>query len=404
MKARLLVLFGLLLAVPGAVATASPNDYSGNGLNLNVLGTPDTVEATLDKWGEGYSFDGVGECLYGNLQTADRALSVTYYAVVTLPSNESGLMVKGEPRGANGVARGFGIGVSNSRIFVTWGDGISSSYQVLTGATQIQPGEVVSMAATFNTTDKTIKIYLNGELDGSTISAGQIAWTDTGTGPSPAQFYIAGGHTDTAGTSCNSFFVEANVFEVRTWNVVLPPETLQSLTDPGDCTYAAEPVGSEYRVYLMDDLVSVDCLESEPQEFDTGLVGFVQGLGFISAESLMLACIVCVGLVTVATGSLTKWMSPGRFKNYLMLGLAIGVGIFTGVLFNVELWMLTTGIILSIFIVRGGGEIRNTLHNIRKELQNPFDVQPEDPSEADLIQLGPEPPAGFPPEAAGGNG
>lgn len=384
------VSFALVFLAPGAVAqAASPNDYSGNGLHLTVQDTPTTVAAPIDKWGLGYRFDGSNDCLRGNLQAGDRTTNVTYYSVMRLTGANSGTIVQTAPTQAGQLGKGFGLGLaatgSTVRAFVQWGIN-SGTYQVMYGNTSLTLGDTVSVAGSFNTVNKAVTLYVNGRLDNQVISSTQISWTDGAGGPTPAQFYIGATRDNTAGANCNISFIAGDVFEVRTWPSVIESNILIALTDPDDCTYAQSPVGGEFRVYLLDDLAEVECIEIAPLEFDSGMLAFFSGLGFRSQNSLTLLAIILVGFVVVCTAALTKWFSPSRVKNYTIAGIAIMSGIFAGLLFNVQIWQLTISLVMGLFVVRGAGEVRNTFSTVREavgklrgqpETKQPVESPPE---------------------------
>lgn len=102
----------------------------------------------------------------------------------------------------------------------------------------------------------------------------------------------------------------------------------------------------------------------QPSEFDSGLIAFAISAGFISAESQMLFAMILIGLITVATGSASRWVAAGRFKNYLLFGMQALVAVFFVVATFLELWMFLLAFMLGLFAVRGAGEVRSTFFEI----------------------------------------
>lgn len=106
-----------------------------------------------------------------------------------------------------------------------------------------------------------------------------------------------------------------------------------------------------------------------PSEFDSGLLAFAASFGFISRESQMLFALILVGSVTVATGAASKWVSPGRFKNYLVLSSQALLAVFCVIATFLELWMFVLALMLGIFAIRGAQEVRNTWGDVKHMIQ-----------------------------------
>ena len=102
-----------------------------------------------------------------------------------------------------------------------------------------------------------------------------------------------------------------------------------------------------------------------PTEFDQGLKEFASSAGFITADSQLFFSLILVGLATVATSGTAKWVAPGRFKNYLVLGVGALVAVFCVLLGFLDLWMFIVPFMLAVFAVRGGSEFRSTFFEIR---------------------------------------
>lgn len=105
---------------------------------------------------------------------------------------------------------------------------------------------------------------------------------------------------------------------------------------------------------------------NEPTEFDSGLIAFITGLGFVTPESQFFFSLILVGITLVSGGVGLKFMAPGRLKFGLVAGLTVLVGVFCVVLSMFELWMFVLAIVLAGTILKGSGEVRNTFRELRQ--------------------------------------
>lgn len=109
---------------------------------------------------------------------------------------------------------------------------------------------------------------------------------------------------------------------------------------------------------------------TEPGEFDSGLIAFITGLGFVTPASQFFFSIILVGIATVSGGVALKFMAPGRMKVVLVASIAVLVGTFCTVLQLFDLWIFVLAAVLAGTIIKGAGEVRNTWREIRETAAN----------------------------------
>lgn len=102
------------------------------------------------------------------------------------------------------------------------------------------------------------------------------------------------------------------------------------------------------------------------KDFDKGLDDFIEGLGFISPESKMFFVILLTGITLVIMSALAKWLGSGRVKNSVVFVPAAGVVMIGTILDYIDLWMTILVLVLGSFIVKGAGEARNTLREVKQ--------------------------------------
>ncbi len=131
-----------------------------------------------------------------------------------------------------------------------------------------------------------------------------------------------------------------------------------------------EPVATRYSSYMDNlEISDIDIGElNEPSEFDSGLLSFITGLGFITPESQFFFAIIVIGITTVSTGVTIKFMAPGRLKLIVVASSAMLVGVFFAILDLYALWAFTLASVLGGVIVKGSGEFRNTFFELRGAL------------------------------------
>lgn len=133
--------------------------------------------------------------------------------------------------------------------------------------------------------------------------------------------------------------------------------------------------------------ISVEEGEGDPSEFDSGLIAFAASAGFISQESQLFFALVLIGLATVTTSASSKWVAPGRFKNYLLMGVQTLIAIFCVIAAFLDLWMFLVAFMLGLFAVRGGSEVRNTYHQIREALQRQNEREGDDLGPTQVMEV-----------------
>jgi hypothetical protein len=116
------------------------------------------------------------------------------------------------------------------------------------------------------------------------------------------------------------------------------------------------------------NVIVVEPVPDEPAEFDSGLVTFISGLGFITPASQFFFSLILVGIATVAGGVTLKFMAPGRMKLIVVLSVAALTGAFCAILGFFDLWMFLLAIVLAGTIVKGAGEVRNTWREVRETM------------------------------------
>lgn len=104
-----------------------------------------------------------------------------------------------------------------------------------------------------------------------------------------------------------------------------------------------------------------------PAEFDTGLESTIESFGFQTEESKAFFSILFIGLVTVSTSVVSRYVPAGRFKNYIVLGAGATAGIFPLILDWLALWEWFIAFILALFIIRGGAEAINGYHRLKSK-------------------------------------
>lgn len=107
----------------------------------------------------------------------------------------------------------------------------------------------------------------------------------------------------------------------------------------------------------------------EPAEFDDGLDDTIESFGFVSAESKMFFVLFMVGGLTVATGASMKLVAPSKIKNYVLMGVGAGVGIFSIITEYLEVWIFILALLIAIFAIKGGGEVRNTFFEVQAAIK-----------------------------------
>lgn len=111
-------------------------------------------------------------------------------------------------------------------------------------------------------------------------------------------------------------------------------------------------------------------LGETPAEFDSGLLAFISGIGFVTPESQFFFAIILVGLTTISGAAALKFMAPGRMKLIIVSSLAMLVGVFCVLLSMFDLWMYVLAVVLGGTIIKGGGDVRSTWHEVRDRLAN----------------------------------
>lgn len=122
----------------------------------------------------------------------------------------------------------------------------------------------------------------------------------------------------------------------------------------------------------------------EATEFDAGFIAFMTGLGFITAASQFFFALILIGVTTVVTGVLLKFMAPGKMKLILVAGSAMLIGVFAVILSLFDLWQYTLALVLGLTFIKGTTEFRNTFAEVRSMLKNKFSKKEIEGSSGDV--------------------
>ncbi len=138
--------------------------------------------------------------------------------------------------------------------------------------------------------------------------------------------------------------------------------------------------GFQPSVGSVNNLVAIDNLDfgdadlpsqpEDPTEFDSGLLTFINSVGFKTVESQFFFSILLVGIATVSTGVSLKFMSPSKLKLILISVTALIVGAFCVLLKLFDFWMYFTAMILAAAILQGVKEFKNTFIELKKYIES----------------------------------
>lgn len=118
-----------------------------------------------------------------------------------------------------------------------------------------------------------------------------------------------------------------------------------------------------------DDLTFDGQGSDDPTEFDQGLVNLAVNLGFITPASQQLFSLILIAAASIIAAASTKIASPGKWKNYLILGAGALMGVFLLALNFLDFWEWIVAFMLAIFGIRGAKEARNTLFEIQDKIR-----------------------------------
>lgn len=105
-------------------------------------------------------------------------------------------------------------------------------------------------------------------------------------------------------------------------------------------------------------------VELEPSEFDQGLQDFAIGLGFRTPESQILFSLILIGLSELLMAFLTSFFPDGKYKIWIIHGVASSVGIIVVLIGYLDLWIFLCAFVLSCTITMGAREALNTFRRI----------------------------------------
>jgi hypothetical protein len=197
-------------------------------IRITALLTLSSASAGAGDAGHAIQLDGISGYLGCDLPGATRSSELTLSAWI-LRAGPRGELISPEPRGQAAVGLGFHFGLSAGKVFCAKGNG-SGVYIVLTGNTSVPVSEWHHVAATLD--NGTMRVYLDGLLDGELADASAVEWGDLpptfppgqDNYPSPAQLYLGADKHNQLGlgpTIPDFDFFEGTLDEAQVWNRAL---------------------------------------------------------------------------------------------------------------------------------------------------------------------------------------
>ena len=179
--------------------------------------------------GYAVALDGIHGYLGRDLPDGLRPGNAITLSAWILRASPNGDLISPEPRGHAAVGLGFHFGISAGKVFCVKGNG-SGAYVALVGTTSMPAGSWHHIAAT--TDGATMRVYLDGVLDGSLDDGSIIQWGDLPpvfppsqtNWPSPAQLFIGADKSNSLGdgaTIPDFDFFNGFVDEAQIWNRAL---------------------------------------------------------------------------------------------------------------------------------------------------------------------------------------
>ena len=221
---------------------SQPTDAEAAGLRyratvlvsaLAILALP---QAPADAGDAGYAieFDGISGYLGCDLPGDFRGCNSITLSAWILPEGPRGELISPEPRGQAAAGLGFHFGLSAGKVFCAKGSG-AGAYVVLIGATSAPISSWHHVAATYD--GLTMRVYLDGLLDGSLDDTAVIDWDDLPpidppdqvNYPTPAQLYLGADKHNQLGlgpTIPDFEFYEGCIDEAQVWNRALTQDEI----------------------------------------------------------------------------------------------------------------------------------------------------------------------------------
>lgn len=138
--------------------------------------------------------------------------------------------------------------------------------------------------------------------------------------------------------------------------------TMNSMRITTGATGSDDQVTTVLDDVIIKGLVVIIPPVSEPVDLQEGVATFAQEFGFKTGASQMLFAIFVIGGCMIVTASITHFFSDSKYKNWVLLGVGVGVSSFFIFIQFIDVWELTIATVLGGASVQG---IREALSNIR---------------------------------------
>ncbi len=227
-------------SVPRPFTNGLVSWYRGEG-NANdiVDANPGTLQngatATgVGRYGQAFSFNGVddyvGQVLPANIKNQN--ITIDAWVRINSLTGIGQTIVFAEPRDSGSVSSGAGMDISSTGQvrFLKGRPGINM-YDIVAGTTVLSTGVWHHVAGTYD--GATMRVYLNGVLEGSLAEANGIDWNDGAVGfPDPGQLYFGAFKDSSLGagpTTPNLRFLNGSIDEIGIFNRALSAAEVQAI-------------------------------------------------------------------------------------------------------------------------------------------------------------------------------
>lgn len=108
----------------------------------------------------------------------------------------------------------------------------------------------------------------------------------------------------------------------------------------------------------------IDETAGQAPEFDQGLQDFASGLGFVTPQSQTFFALILIGLSEIVLAFMTGFFGDGKWRIWVIHGVAGAVGVVCVLLGYVQFWVLIVALVLATTVVSGGRDTLNTLKKL----------------------------------------